>query len=273
MRTIIAPTDFSAASLNAVNYAADLAAAINAELILLHVVQLPMTVSEIPFTSFDYEEITEEPKQELAILTNQLFIRTKNKINIHHKLMVGSVGPELEDICELKKPFAVVMGTKDAGTAERFFLGSNTMFAVNNLKYPVLIAPSNASFKAIKKIALASDLKEIESAKPIAFLKNYLETFKSKLDVIHVIDRDNLESDAVPGAISLQNLLPEYSPQFHFVTKENVEEGIYQFVEENHPDLLIVIPKEHGLFGSIFHKSKSKPFILHPHIPVLVIAE
>jgi nucleotide-binding universal stress UspA family protein len=49
MRTIIAPTDFSAVSLNAVNYAADLAVAINAELILLHVVQIPITVSEIPF--------------------------------------------------------------------------------------------------------------------------------------------------------------------------------------------------------------------------------
>jgi len=34
MKTIIAPTDFSAVSLNAVNYAADMAQDINAELIL-----------------------------------------------------------------------------------------------------------------------------------------------------------------------------------------------------------------------------------------------
>ena len=65
MRTIVAPTDFSSVSINALNYAADLAAAIEADLILLHVVQIPITVSEIPFTSVDYEKITEEAEHEL----------------------------------------------------------------------------------------------------------------------------------------------------------------------------------------------------------------
>jgi len=45
MRTIVAPTVFSSVSINALNYAADLAAAIEADLILLHVVQIPITVS------------------------------------------------------------------------------------------------------------------------------------------------------------------------------------------------------------------------------------
>ena len=272
MRTIIAPTDFSAVSLNAVNYAADLAVAINAELILLHVVQIPITVSEIPFTLFEYEEIMEDPKRELAILVNQLFIRTKEKINIHHQVMIGSVSGQLKNICERRKPFAIVMGTRGAGAVDRFFFGSNTMYAVNNSQYPVLVVPQNASFNGIKKIAVASDLKEIKSIKPIEILKCYLEIFTCKLDVIHVIDRD-LDPEAVTASVSLENLLPEFSPQFHFVSKENVEKGIYQLVEENHPDLLIVFPKEHGLFGSVFHKSISKHLILHPHIPVLAIAE
>jgi nucleotide-binding universal stress UspA family protein len=192
MRTIVAPTDFSSVSINALNYAADLAAAIDAELILLHVVQIPIIVSEIPFTSVDYEKIPEEAEHELAVLVNQLFTRTKDRINIHHKLRVGSVGPELEDLCEIKKPFAVVMGTKGAVAAERLFLGSNIMFAINSLKYPVLIVPPNASFNGIKKIALASDLKEIESTKPIEFLKEYLKIFKSKLDIVHVVDHYRL---------------------------------------------------------------------------------
>jgi len=273
MRTIVAPTDFSSVSINAVNYAADLAAATNAELILLHVVQIPITVSEIPITSIDYEEMTEDAKHELAVIANQLFTRTKNRINIHHKLRVGSVVSELGDLCEIKKPFAVVMGTKGAGAAERFFLGSNTMFAINNLKYPVLVVPQNAVYNGVKKITLASYLREIESMKPIEFLKEYLEIFKSKLDVVHVINHDSLKPDAVPASVSLQNLFSEFNPQFHFITKENVVQGISQFVEENQPDLLAVIPKEYGLLGGIFHKSKSAQFILHPHIPVLAIAE
>jgi hypothetical protein len=79
--------------------------------------------------------------------------------------------------------------------------------------------PPNASFNGIKKIALASDLKEIESTKPIEFLKEYLKIFKSKLDIVHVVDHYRLKPDAVPASVSLHNLLAECGPQFHFCYK------------------------------------------------------
>jgi len=273
MKTIIAPTDFSNVSLNAVNYAADLAAAINAELILVNVVQIPVTVSELPLTEFEYDEMTEEAEQELAVITNQLYLRTKNKIKIHSKMVVGSVGHELEEICKRRKPFAVVMGTKGAGAAERFFIGSNTIFAVNKLEYPVLVVPQNATFKGIRKILLAFDLKETVPAKPIEFLKQWLQIFKGKLDVINVVDSGRIKPGTLPAEIALQDLLPEFQPAFHYINGEDVEDGVYRFVEENHPNLLVIIPREHGIFSGLFHKSKSKPFILHPHIPVLAVSE
>ena len=75
------------------------------------------------------------------------------------------------------------------------------------------------------------------------------------------------------GAISFQNQLDKFHPQLHFVTSQNIENGILEFAKENETDLLIVIPKKHGLLESLFHKSQSKTFILHPHIPMLFIAE
>ncbi len=42
MKTILAPTDFSASSINAVDYAADMALAIKAQLILINAVQFPI---------------------------------------------------------------------------------------------------------------------------------------------------------------------------------------------------------------------------------------
>jgi len=81
-----------------------------------------------------------------------------------------------------------------------------------------------------------------------------------------------VNADTVSGSISLQNLLKEFHPHFHFIDKENVEKGVYEFVELNEPDLLIVIPKKRGFFSSLFHKSQSKEFILHPRIPILAIS-
>src|SRR4030095_7825706 len=215
MKTIIAPTDFSPISLNAVNYAADMAVAINAELLLLHVVQIPVTVIEVPLTEMEYEEMTEDTSEQLCKLADRLSMRTKDKINIHIKSMVGSVEHELKQICKLKEPFVVVMGTKGAGAAERFFMGSKTLHAVNHLNYPVLVVPQNASFRGIKKIALASDLKEIEIAST-KFFEEWLTNFHATLDIINVSESENINADAVSGSISLQNLLREFHPHFHF---------------------------------------------------------
>src|SRR5690349_442537 len=102
MRTIIAPTDFSPISLNAVNYAADMAVATNAELLLLHVVQIPVAVIDFPITEMEYQEITEDTSEHLAKLVDYLSVRTKDKINIHSKSVAGSVEHELEHICNEK---------------------------------------------------------------------------------------------------------------------------------------------------------------------------
>ncbi len=273
MRTIIAPTDFSPVSLNSVNYAADMAVAINAELLLLHVVQIPATAIEVPLTEMEYQEMTEDAAEKLAKLADYLCMRTKEKINIHIKSIMGSVEHELKEICKHKEPYLVVMGTKGAGAAERFFMGSKTLFSVTHLQRPVLVIPQNSSFKGIKKIALASDLKESKETVLIKFLKEWLINFHATLDIINVSEPDNIKADIVSGSISLQNLLNEFHPQFHFIDKENVEEGVYEFVKQANSDLLIVIPKKHGFFGALFHKSQSKKFILHPQIPILAISE
>ena len=61
MQNIIAPTDFSTVSLNAVNYAADMAMATNSGLLILHANEPPLgTKSE-----YDETEIEEALKLEL----------------------------------------------------------------------------------------------------------------------------------------------------------------------------------------------------------------
>jgi hypothetical protein len=183
------------------------------------------------------------------------------------------VDHELEEECAYKRPFAVVMATKGGSAAKTFLVGSNTIYAVRNLPYPVLVVPQHVLFKPITKITLASDLKEFAGVKVIKCLREWLHEFKSSLDIINVVDDSQLEADALPESISLQNLLGDFRPRFHFLEATGLEEGIYRFIEENRSDLLVVIPRRHGLFEILLHKSASKPFILHPHIPVLAIAE
>ena len=57
MKTIIVPTDYSPAATNAVNYAADMALAIKADLLLVHVYQIPVAVGDMPLALVSVEEM------------------------------------------------------------------------------------------------------------------------------------------------------------------------------------------------------------------------
>lgn len=45
--------------------------------------------------------------------------------------------------------------------------------------------------------------------------------------------------------------------------------GIHNYCLENNTDLLILVAKKH----SLFHKSISKEFVLHPDIPTLIVSQ
>ncbi|MEI9935046.1 MAG: universal stress protein [Ferruginibacter sp.] len=273
MKTIIAPTDFSYGSLNAVHYAADLAVAVNAELILVNIVSLPISVAEVPLTESVLNELEYDAEKELSNIKQQLLSYTNEKINIHSFSEFGTVEYELEEVCKLKTPFAVVMSTKNSMSLERFFLGSNTLGAVRHIPYPILVVPGTVSFKKIKKIALACDLENNITHETIIKIKEWISFFNASLDIINVTEKADIVVDSVPTSVGLQNQLAAFHPKFHFITKEKVEVGINEFVDENKPDLLIVIPKKRGFFENIFHKSHSTPLLLHSKIPVLAISD
>ena len=167
MKTIIAPTDFSTVSLNAVNYAADLAASINAKLILLNVVTIPIVVSEIPVPEPVFGDMIYDSSQDLGELADKLKVRTNGKIEISSEIMIGTIEYQIAEIVKHQKPFALVMGLTTGKSAERFFFGSKTLSAIKYVHFPVLIIPEDVKFTEIKKIGLACDFENVKDRKSV----------------------------------------------------------------------------------------------------------
>lgn len=274
MKTIIAPTDFSSISINAVNYAADMAVSINAKLILVHVIHLPIMAAELPVSKAIYNDSLVEAENEMAALCDKILLATGNNILVESIVVFGFFQQQIKAISKLNNPFAIVMATKGAGAASHLLFGSNTIYAVKNLHCPVMVIPQNEKFSGIKNIALATDLKDVSTTIHFDYIKNLLILFNARLDIVCVKKNDGaVHKKEMTGAISFQNQLNKFHPQLHFVTNENIENGVLGFAKKNETDLLIVIPKKHGLLEALFHKSESKTFILHPHIPMLFITE
>jgi nucleotide-binding universal stress UspA family protein len=271
MKTIIAPTDFSSSSLNSVNYAADLAKASGAKLILLNVVRVPITVSEVPMPEPVFEEMIDLAKQDLDDLAAKLTNRTKGEIKVSTEIMVGTVQHQIAEISNREKPFAIVMDMRGGHNIERFLLGSNTLSATRHLHYPVLIIPEDVHFKNIKKIGLACDFQNTEIL-PLDLIKNWLSVFGAELDIVHVNRDEKKVKSLNRKTIHIQDCLSEFHPQFHFVTSENISEGLGNFTRQQGWDLLIVVPRKHGFFGLVDEKHSAR-IIMHEQIPVLSIHE
>jgi len=271
MKTIIALTNFSESSHNAVNYAADMCKALRGELVLTHVVQMPVAF-DVPLSDYEYNTIQQEASDELARFKEVLLIRTKGEIAITTKVMGGTMMHEIEDVCENKQPFLVVIGTERMHWAERFIFGSNTFNSVKNLHYPVLVVPQNASFKHIERITLASDFQDIDEV-PVSLLRELVGIFNTSVDIVHV---NGNADDEIKGAVAFNHLkqhLSEFNPRIHFIKGDNVEQAINDYAEAHKQDLVMVISRKHNFFESLIHKSQSRQITLNPHIPVLAVAE
>ena len=72
-------------------------------------------------------------------------------------------------------------------------------------------------------------------------------------------------------ALLLQPSLMTNNTELHVIEHDDVEVGIEVFAKDFHIDLIILLAKDYGLIGNIFHKSQSKKMIMHPKMPLMIL--
>jgi nucleotide-binding universal stress UspA family protein len=269
MKTILAPTDFSPSSLNAVYYAADLAVAINARLVILHAIPFPMAVSETSVSGDFIDDLMEMGNIEIDELHKNILDRTGNKISVTRLIKIGPVEQEIEFSASNERPLAIVMGIRSGKTPDRALMGSSIFHVMNHVGFPTLIVPENAQFTGIKQIGMACDFKKADDELPFEAIQEWLTLFKAKLEIINVAARNSdFKTEQLSEAISLQNRLNTFRPNFHFLTGDDIADELNEFINTHPLDLLMVFPRKHGAI-KLFYKKKSKKIVTRNLIPIL----
>lgn len=274
-KTLVVPTDFSPASTNATNYAADMALAMGANLLLFHIYQIPVAVTDVPLVLVSVDELKAEAEKKLDNLKTKLEHITSGKLNIISETRLGDVVDELEETCARIQPFAVVMGTTGHTGFERTLFGSTTLRAIRHLTSPVICVPKGKEYgTGIKKIGLACDLREVEETTPFPAIIDFVKEFNAELYVLNVEPhKAQMLPDQPEQTSILGTAIKELDPQFHFIAHEDIEDGINEFAEKNNLDLIIAIPKKHKLLEGLFKASSTKQLVLESHIPVMCVHE
>lgn len=275
MKTIIVPTDFSPAATSAVHYGADMALAIKADLLLLHVYNIPIAIGDVPVALLSVEELKATATENIERVRKNLEHVTSGKLKITTEARLGNVIDELEEVCKRVQPFAVVMGTTGMSAVERTLFGSNTLTAIKHLTHPVICVPKGKEYgKGIKKIGLACDFREVLETVPITSIKEFVKEFHGQLFVLNVdYDDHQFRPDTPEQSGLLHEAFEELQPEYHFITRKDIEEGVNDFVETHNLDLVIAIPKKHKLLEGLFKRSSTRQLVFESHVPVMCVHE
>ncbi len=269
---ILIPTDFSTVANNALQYAIQLAKKTNASIHLLHVNNIPIMDASFPNEVYQTytAEIEDFAKNSFENLEN-LYLN-KSNLQFDKHTAYGFVNDEIQEFAKNNKIDLIVLGTTGASGIQEILIGSNAASVVAKAEIPVLVIPPTSTFTDIKKIVYASDFNEPEfpSVSRLAFFANLYE---AEVNVLHIKSfADNL-FDAEHNFFSRnkENVEVNRWKIVKLPEGESIIDSINNFVETEHPNLIVMAKHNRSFFDRLFHRSLSKQMAYHTKIPLLVL--
>lgn len=265
MNTIVVPTDFSSAADNATAYAAQLSRQLQAPVLLLHVYQLPVPMTDYPVLMVTNEDLKKGADEGLhrALEAAQ---KQHPGIAFETESRLGDVATEIEEVCKEREAFALVVGAKDLSGFERFLFGDTTTSLLKNASFPVIAVPETTNGGVPTNIVLATDLQNLADV-PAEKIAAITQKLGAALHVVHVDGgNDDTESPDL-----LMNRLQGIRASYHSVREDDVSEGLRHYVESNKIDLVVVVPHQHNLYERLFFKGHTQAILQALPVPVMSV--
>lgn len=261
MKTVIIPVDFSETALNAARYAAEMLSETSNTNIIL-------------YNLYRHDDEYEMSGTYLESLKEELIRKGDKEIECIREKGNDFVD-SLERLAYQKTATLIVMGITGKSPVKQALIGSNTLKIAMRDVCPVLIVPSQATYKGINNVALASDFKNVEEITPVTYLKAVLDFFKPNLHIVNVNSEIHvaLNEELKEERAWLAEQFAEYNPEFYFITTFDFEETIEQFIQDKNIDIVINVPRNHSFYENVFKQSSTKKLAFHSSIPVLAAHE
>lgn len=261
---ILVPIDFSECSINAYQYALDLALETRADVTIFHASHQLSTVSNNMMIRVD-DIVMEEAERGIEQLKlNSIHL----PVRISHTISVGLANDEIKKITSEKDYDLIVMGTTGSSGLEDKLIGTITSNLIRMVNKPILVVPEKAKYNPNNPILVSVD---IDDNKEINFspLKNIL-TKNNKLNIFYVSDKraNKIEEKDINY---LEQHLNDYPHDYKFKHNDDVIKSINDELNTHEYNLVVTFNKKYSFFEGLFHKSISKNLALHSKTPLLII--
>ncbi len=275
MKKILFPTDFSPAADHAFIYALQVAAAIDAAVLVVHIYELPNLKKNLPNTIRElYESIEKEAYQEfqdnLPHLDAIAAHHQLSHIPVSYSLKEGDTLETIDRIARQEKIDFIIMGTKGASGLKEVFIGSVAAEIMENAPCPVMAIPEEAVFDGkLDHIAFTTDFKEEDTA-ALKNLLHFASTFSAKVYCINV-DISHTEFYLKRMDQVRADFAGTTNLECRMLKGSSIEAAVTDFMEEAHIDILAMVTQKRNFIQELFHYSQTKQMAYHSKVPVLAL--
>ena len=271
MKTILLPTDFSDNSFRAACYALSLFEGQSCQFMLVHAYRVARP-SGMLISIRDLVE--QEANQSLAREVARLKQAGFSVDNVTKVATEGTLKSAMSLWIKRYEASMVIMGTKGASGLAQTLLGSNTWRAIQDTPVPVLAVPESAPLLRPKRVVLAIDSKGVGSPNRLQPIKEILKQQGASATVLTVEDQEDHSPWKEMLLMQVGGFLNGIAPDFKVLdTIDNVEATLYQYLESNSIDLLVLFPRHHTFLERIFSPSTTRDITFHSKIPLFIIPE
>lgn len=273
MKKIIVPVDFSKHSEYALKAAAQLAKKYDAQLLVLHMLEM----SDTMLTSTDNAQnqkavfFLKLAEQQFETFLQKSYLKGVKVVPIVKHFKVFS---EVNDVANKENADMIVMGSHGASGFKEFFVGSNTERVVRNAEIPVLVVKHDLNNTNFDQVLFATDFDE-ENLQPYLKASRLFDKLGSELKLLYV----NLPNERFKSSVEIENKIAKFLMAAHgnldklnavaYHADYTVEEGILNYANKMGADL-IAIPT-HGRKGvtHFFAGSIGEDIANHSELPVI----
>ena len=270
MKKILVPVDFSNHAEYALKVAAQIAKKNDGEILLIHMLELPMSGNDRISRNHEIPELMLFKNiaiQKLKTLMQSDYLKGIKVTEIIQFEMAfdGIVKNATEHNVDL-----IVMGSYGTRGAQEMFIGSNTEKVVRSSNIPVLVIKKEEPNFNADSFVFASDFSD-ETKKPFEKVVAFANKFDSHIHLVNINTPNTFKSTNVA-----QKIMDDFTSEFkinkfstHIYNDINIEKGILHFAKSIDTDIIGICTHGRKGISHFFNGSISEDLVNHAKRPVI----
>ncbi len=276
VKNILVPTDFSAVSAKAFDFAYKLAKKNHGSIKLVHISH-PSFDTMNPMGTYvpgSFEEIKRKQLQEFlnAAKERNAIVPAAERIPLQTEVAIGFATEEIIRMSKEAGVDMVVMGTTGEGGFLNKLVGSVSSRVAQQAWCPVMLVPKSYQQQTFKNILYASNNQAMDEVM-IREMVDFAIFHQANIHLIHVKENNKTPfkiAKSIFEEIVIKSA-PNLSYSYTVVESQSVFQGIQTYIKQHDIDLLSMVTSHRSFVGELFHKSLTKQMVFELDIPLLVL--